>query len=222
MEIKKYPAADVRRKSDIYFMIGLIVALGITLAAFNYKSSDEIDLTGFLPDAVEEVEEMTDITRQEQPPPPPPPPPQEIEVIEDDSEVEEEEFASTEVDQNTEIIVQEQVEIVEQTKEEEIFTVVEEQPEFPGGYEAMMKFLASNIQYPPMAKENNIQGRVVVQFVVEKDGRITDVKVVKDLGWGTGDEAARVVKMMPRWKPGKQRNKPVKVRFNLPVKFELN
>ena len=74
MEIKKYPAADVRRKSDIYFMIGLIVALGITLAAFNYKSSDEIDLSGFIPEAVEEVEEMTDITRQEQPPPPPPSP----------------------------------------------------------------------------------------------------------------------------------------------------
>src|SRR5690606_8626464 len=117
--------------------------------------------------------------------------------------------------------VQEQVEVVEQTKEPEIFTVVEDMPEFPGGEKKMLEYIAENLEYPPLAKENNIQGRVVVQFVVDENGKIVDAKVVKDLGWGTGEAALKVVRSMPRWKPGKQRNKPVRVRYILPIRFVL-
>ncbi len=105
--------------------------------------------------------------------------------------------------------------------EEEVFLVVEEDPEFPGGLDALSKFIADNIKYPQLAKENNITGRVFVSFVVEKDGRVGQVKILRDIGGGCGNEAVRVVKMMPKWKPGKQRGKAVRTQFNLPVNFDL-
>jgi TonB family protein len=105
---------------------------------------------------------------------------------------------------------------------EEIFTVVEDNPSFPDGVEAMYAYIGKNLKYPKEAKENGIQGRVVVQFIVNEDGSISNVKVLKDIGGGCGEEAARVVKAMPNWKPGTQRGKAVKVRYNLPFKFELD
>lgn len=101
------------------------------------------------------------------------------------------------------------------------FIVVEQMPEFPGGEEALYQFLGSNLSYPDTAKEQNITGKVIVSFVVEKDGRITNAKVIKDIGGGCGDEALRVVNKMPRWKPGKQKGKPVRVQFSLPFVFNL-
>lgn len=224
MDIKKYPEVDVRRKTDLFFMVGLILALGATYGAFSYGTRDEVKEDGPVAQVSEEAEEMTDITRQETPPPPPPPPPQTIEVVENDADVQEADIQSTETDETEviETIVQEQVEVAETTKEPEIFTVVEESPEFPGGEGAMMKYIAENLDYPPLARENNIQGRVVLSFVVNEDGHISDIKVVKDLGYGTAEAAIKVVKSMPRWKPGKQRNKPVKVRFNLPIRYQLS
>lgn len=223
MEPRKYPEADIRKKTDIYFMVGLTVALGLTYAAFSFTTSDQVDNSMMVVEQLEEVEEMTDITRQEQPPPPPPPPPQTIEVIEDDSEVEEAEIEDTEIDQETVIepIVQEQVEVVEQTKEQEVFMVVEDMPEFPGGEAKMFKYIAENVEYPPLARENNIQGRVTVQFVVDENGKIIDAKVLKGIGWGCDEAALKVVNSMPRWKPGKQRNKAVRVRFVIPIRFVL-
>lgn len=223
MEPRKYPEADIRKKTDIYFMVGLTVALGLTYAAFSFTTSDQVDNSMMVVEQLEEVEEMTDITRQEQPPPPPPPPPQTIEVIEDDSDVEEAEIEDTEIDQETVIepIVQEQVEVVEQTKEQEVFMVVEDMPEFPGGEAKMFKYIAENVEYPPLARENNIQGRVTVQFVVDENGKIIDVKVLKGIGWGCDEAALKVVNSMPRWKPGKQRNKAVRVRFVIPIRFVL-
>lgn len=114
--------------------------------------------------------------------------------------------------------------IVEPKKEDEnkIFRVVEQNPEFPGGLSAMMAFLRDNIKYPAAARENGLQGKVFIQFVVEKDGSITAVKVIKDnVGGGAGIEAQRVVKMMPNWKPGKQNGKSVRVQYTLPVNFQL-
>lgn len=223
MEPRKYPEADIRKKTDIYFMVGLAVALGITYAAFSFTTSDQNDNNMMMVEQIEEVEEMTDITRQEQPPPPPPPPPQTIEVIEDDSEVEEAEIENTEIDQETVIapIVQEQVDVVEQTKEQEVFMVVEDMPEFPGGEAKMFKYIAENVEYPPLARENNIQGRVTVQFVVDENGKIIDAKILKGIGWGCDEAALKVVNSMPRWKPGKQRNKAVRVRFVIPIRFVL-
>lgn len=111
--------------------------------------------------------------------------------------------------------------IVEDKKEAEIFTVVENQPEFPGGQSAMMKYLNDNIKYPVIAQENGIQGRVICNFVVERDGSITDVQVVRGQDPSLDKEAVRVIKSMPKWIPGKQRGQPVRVRFTLPVVFRL-
>jgi len=102
-----------------------------------------------------------------------------------------------------------------------IFPVVETDPEFPGGLGALSQFIADNIRYPQLAKENNITGRVFVSFVVEKDGSIGQVKVLRDIGGGCGAEAVRMVKSMPKWKPGTQRGKPVRTQFNLPINFDL-
>jgi protein TonB len=145
-----------------------------------------------------------------------------IKIVEDDVEVEDELDIDVEADDQTE--VEEYVPPVEdeeEVEEAEIFTVVESMPTFPGGMGALMKYLAENIKYPPLAKESGIQGRVFINFVVEPDGRISNVKVLRGIGGGCDEEAVRVVKSMPKWSPGKQRGKPVRVSYNLPVKFTL-
>ncbi|MHB1276920.1 MAG: energy transducer TonB [Bacteroidia bacterium] len=222
MELRKYPDADIRKKTDIYFMIGLAIALGATLAAFSYSTRDEVINVDLGITGTEDVEEMTDITRQDQPPPPPPPPPQTIEVVDDNADVEESTIDNTETDQD-EVIepIQEQVEVTEKTSEPEIFVVVEDMPEFPGGPGEMTKFIIENLEYPPLAQENGIQGKVMVEFIVDEQGKITNAKVVKGIGFGCDEAALKVVNKMPRWSPGKQRNKAVRVRFVLPIKFQL-
>ncbi len=111
--------------------------------------------------------------------------------------------------------------VIEQVEPKPIFTVVEEDPSYPGGEEARIKFLSENIKYPEEAKEIGTQGRVFLTFVVEVDGSITDVKILRGIGSGCDDEAVRVVKSMPKWIPGKQRGVPVRVQFNLPIVFKL-
>ena len=106
--------------------------------------------------------------------------------------------------------------------EEEVFVVVEEDPEFPGGMKAMLAFIEKNLVYPEEAKASGIEGKVYVSFTVEKDGSISNVKILRDIGYGCGDEVVRIVKLMPKWNPGKQRGVPVRVRYNLPVQFILN
>ena len=95
-------------------------------------------------------------------------------------------------------------------------------PGFPGGDEARINYLKNSIEYPQMARESGIQGRVFVTFVVEKDGNITDVRILRGIGGGCDEEAVRVIKNMPKWVPGKQRGKPVRVQFNMPILFKLN
>lgn len=108
-----------------------------------------------------------------------------------------------------------------QSKESEVFTIVEDQPVFPGGVEALMSYLATNIEYPRDARESNIQGTVYITFVIEMDGSVSNVKCLRGIGGGCDEEAMRVVKLMPKWKPGYQRGKPVRVQFNLPIRFIL-
>ena len=103
----------------------------------------------------------------------------------------------------------------------EVFTVVDEMPEFPGGDEAYYEFLSKNMVYPAMAKEQEIQGRVWVGFTVQKDGSITDVKIIRGIGGGCDEEVVRVMKLMPKWKPGKQAGKEVICTFRMPVNFTL-
>ena len=144
-----------------------------------------------------------------------------IQVVEDDVEVDDIEI-NADVDQNEVIeeYVAPEVE-EEEVVEAEIFTIVEEMPEFPGGMQKLADYLAKNIKYPQMARESGIQGRVFVNFVVETDGSVSKVNVMRSLGGGCDEEAMRVVKSMPKWKPGKQRGKPVRVSYILPVNFKL-
>lgn len=102
-----------------------------------------------------------------------------------------------------------------------VFVVVEKSPEFPGGDDSLYAFIGRNIKYPEAAKKNKIEGRVFVTFVIEKDGQVSSAKILRDIGGGCGEEALRVVKNMPKWKPGTQRGNPVRVQFNLPIMFQL-
>ncbi len=145
-----------------------------------------------------------------------------LNIVDDDVEIEDElEIEDTEADQETEI---QAVDIEEEEEEEEaeVFYVVENMPEFPGGTNEMRKFIATNIIYPEIAKENGITGKVYVQFVVNGKGKIEQVKVVRGVDPSLDKEAIRVIKSLPTWKPGKQRGKPVKVSFTVPINFQLN
>ncbi len=226
MEIKKSPKADLESKKLTFTLIGLVVSLFIIWRVFEYRSYDKQTFDD-LQRTVEVIEEeMVEITKQEQPKPQPPAPkPQvtQIQIVEDDVEVEDEIDINAEVDQD-EVI--EEYEFVPEIEEEEIveaeiFKVVEEMPEFPGGAAKMMEYIQKNIKYPMMARESDIQGRVFVNFVVEPDGSITNVTVMRGIGGGCDEEALRVVQSMPNWKPGKQRGSAVRCSFTVPIIFKL-
>lgn len=222
MESKKTKEADLGHKRFVLFTAGLFVALAILLISIEKKTFEYFyKEMGKLEMEVEEME-MIPITRQKQKKPPPPPPkPTVIEIVEDEVEVEEVEI-ETEIDEDTEVeFVEEFEEVEEGEAEPEIFTIVEDMPEFPGGTQAMMQYLSKNINYPPLARDAGIQGRVFITFVVGPDGSISNVQTMKGIGYGCDEEAERVVKNMPKWNPGKQRGKAVKVQFNLPVTFRL-
>ena len=221
---RKSAKADLESKKTLFIEIGMVIALAAVLFAFEWKSYEKIELSLATRVADDTPEEMIEITQHEKPPPPPAPPQQTtiIEIVEDDMEIEDEIEIDVEADQETE--VQDYVPVEEEEEEEEaqIFTVVESMPDFPGGDEARIKYLNENIKYPQMARESGIQGRVFVTFVVEKDGSVTDVRVLRGIGGGCDEEAIRVIKNMPKWDAGKQRGKPVRVQFNMPILFKLN
>ena len=225
MQLKKSPKVSLEDKKLIYTLMGALLVLSICFVAFEWT---EKEVTKY--DVVDQdflIEEEIDIqqTTQETPPPPPPPAVQEVEilnVVDDDVKTESVEI-KTEDDKDVEVVIAPPVEapVVEEV-EEEIFVVVESMPEFPGGPQEMMKFIAENIKYPVIAQENGIQGRVICQFVIEKNGSVTDIQVVRSSGDASLDkEAERVIKNMPKWKPGKQRGKPVRVKYTIPVAFRL-
>jgi protein TonB len=225
MQLKKSPKASLEDKKLTYVLMGLVLVLSICYVAFEWTEKEvtkyEVNDTDFF------FEEEIDIqqTTQETPPPPPPPAVQEVEVlnvVEDDVEVETIEI-NTEDDKDVEVVIAPPVEApVEEEEEEVIFMVVESMPEFPGGQQALFKYLAENVKYPVIAQENGIQGRVICQFVVNKDGSIVDVVAVRSSGEPSLDkEAIRVIQSMPRWKPGMQRGKPVRVKYTVPVNFRL-
>ena len=224
MEEKKSPKANLENKKLMFTQIGLIISLAIAWAVFEIKSYDKIEIADMGRTAEVVEEEMVEITKQDQPKPQPVEVPKQttqIQVVEDDVEVEDVEI-NAEVDQNEVIeeYIAPEVED-EEVVEAEIFQIVEEMPEFPGGMQKLADYLAKNIKYPQMARESGIQGRVFINFVVEPDGSVSNVNVLRSLGGGCDEEAMRVVKSMPKWKPGKQRGKPVRVSYNLPVNFKL-
>lgn len=226
-EVKKSPKANLEVHRNTFILMGLVVGLSLLFFAFEWSTQTrKLDETVLVQDVL--AEEEIEITRREPTPPPPPPPPEPeapeiIVVVEEKVETKLE--IKTEDDQS-----QRQMQTYvpppppkpkQEEVTEEIFVVVEDQPLFPGGNAAMMKFLSDNIKYPVIAQENNIQGRVICNFVVEKDGSITDVQVVRGVDPSLDREAVRVIQQMPRWSPGKQRGQAVRVRFTLPVVFRL-
>jgi protein TonB len=213
---KKNPKISLENKKAMFFQIGLAITLIVVLIAFEWKSYDKsnYNLGDLNLDDMEE--EIIPITRQEvKPPPPPPPPPEIIEIVEDEVEIEKElEIEETETDED---------EIVEiEEDDEEFFMVVENMPEFPGGDLGLMKFIQKNVKYPAIAKEYNITGKVYVSFIVDKQGKVTNVKIVRGVDKNLDAEALRVVSLLPKYKPGKQRGKSVRVMFTIPINFTLN
>ena len=213
---KKDPKISLENKKGMFFQIGLAVTLIAVLISFEWKSYDKsnYNLGDLNLDDMEE--EIIPITRQEvKPPPPPPPPPEIIEIVEDEVEIENEvEIEETDTDED---------EIVEiEEDDEEFFMVVENMPIFPGGDLGLMKFIQKNVRYPAIAKEYNITGKVYVSFIVDKQGSVTNVKIVRGVDKNLDAEALRVVSLLPKYKPGKQRGKAVRVMFTIPINFTLN
>lgn len=220
---KKSPKADVSRKSGLYMNIGLVVALLLVIAAFEWKFYDDGDLAD-LGQVSDDFEEMLDIPPTEQPPPPPPKIQQpEIVEVPDEEEIEEDIEVDLDVEITEEDVIEDIVfeEPVEEEVADEVFTIVEQQPEFPGGMGAFYQFVQKKLKYPSQARRMGIEGKVFVQFVVDKSGNITEVTAVRGIGAGCDEEAVRVIGDSPKWKPGKQRGKSVKVRMILPITFKL-
>ena len=226
MEIKKSPKADLESKKSTFILIGLVVSLFVVWRVFEYKSYDKQSVDEFQRTVEVIEEEMVEITKQEQPKPQPPEPkPQvtQIEIVDNEEEIEDEIEIDAEVSQDEVIEEYFAPAEIEEEKivEAEIFKVVEVMPEFPGGAAKMMEYIQKNMKYPMMARESDIQGRVFVNFVVEPDGSISNVAVIRGIGGGCDEEAVRVVESMPKWNPGKQRGTAVRCAFTVPIIFKL-
>lgn len=234
MDLKKNPKADLERSRNVFLLIGLVISLGLSIAAIEYRvyESGPMDL-GQLD--VEIDDEIIPITEREQkPPPPPPPPPQEIiEVVADEVELEEElEIESIETDQEEVIEV---IEVEEEESDEILnFAVVENKPVFPGCEKekteeakfqcfqlSLMKFINSNVDYPEMSRQMGVQGRVFISFVVEKDGKISNVEVARGVDKMLDKSAVDVVKKLPKLKPAKQSGRAVRMSYTVPINFRL-
>ncbi|MDR1454133.1 MAG: TonB family protein [Tannerella sp.] len=230
MEIKKSPKADLERGKGLSLLMGLVMGLAILFVGFEWGTKDfKAETNEGVADIL--AEDEIEITKQEEePPPPPPPPPQQVvaevlNIVEDDAKVENADLMSTEDDasaKQVEVYVPPAVEVQEEEEDDnKIFTIVEEPAEFPGGQVALLTYLNTSIKYPVVAAENGISGRVSCSFTINRDGSIVDAKVIRGVDPTLDREAIRVINAMPKWKPGKQRGKPVRVNYNLPVLFRL-
>ena len=223
MEPKKTEKADLQNKSFMFFSLGLIVALLLSIMAFTYRVYDDTTAKDLSKNTANN-EEILEVPPTQQLPPPPPKiqQPQIIEVP-DEKKIEEE----IEINMDTEVTEQTKVEEVKIAEVEEkedpdqIFLVVEETAAPTGGMPAFYEFVGKKLKYPAQARRMGIEGKVFVEFVIERDGSITDVKAIKGIGAGCDEEAVRVLQSAPKWKPGKQRGKPVRQRMVLPIAFKL-
>lgn len=226
MDVKKSSKASLEDKKSIYMLMGFVVVLSLLYIALEWTKQEVkiYENTNLEAIAEEEIEIIQ--TAQVEPPPPPPDIPEVIEilnVVEDNVETASIEI-NTEDDKDKQVVIQAPVAstgIVEAEDSDVPFVVVEQMPSFPGGEAALFKYLGDNIKYPVIAQESGIQGRVICQFVVNRDGTIVDIEVVRSVDKSLDAEAIRVISRMPRWTPGKQRGKTVRVKYTLPVNFRL-
>jgi protein TonB len=228
MEPKKNSKADLQKKRGLFLEIGYIIAIGLVLLAFEWTSKPS-KAEGFAQqDQSEVVQENVPITRQEQQKePPPPPPPQSTEVlniVDNNVEIEDElVLEETEADQSTEV----QIDAFAQEEEEEeddgqVFVVVEDMPSFRGeGLNAFSRYIQKNLVYPLAAQENGIEGTVFIRFIVDKDGSISGVQVIRGVDPSLDQAAVAAVQKAPKWEPGQQRGKPVRVSCTIPIQFSL-
>lgn len=223
MEFKKNPSKDLQKYKPLFFNLGLAISMGLAVMAFEWKTYDDGDMVA-LGNANDDFEELLDIPPTVQPPPPPPKE-KLVELVEipDEEEIDEE----IEIDLDIEITEEMEIEelIVEQAPEEEeadeIFTIVEQKPEPVIGYDEYYRYIVNNLKYPPVSRRMGLEGKVFVQFIVDKEGNIMNPEVVKGIYFDIDAEAVRVIKEGPKWNPGKQRGRAVKVRIILPINFTL-
>lgn len=230
MEVKKSPKASLENKRFLFTEIGFVIALLAVLFAFDYSSKEKKVATLETETAAVEVEDMIPIT-QETPPPPEAAPKipilsDQIDVVDDNIKIDDNLFQNLEDDANSGVEIMDYIESApeEETIEEEAipFQLVEEKPSFNGGdANEFSKWVNSRLVYPEIAKENGVQGRVTLQFTVNADGSVSNVKVLRGVDSSLDKEAVRVVSSSPRWKPGKQRDRAVKVTYTFPVIFQL-
>lgn len=229
MEVKKSPKADLENKRSTWLLVGYVIVLAFMFIAFEWTKRDvKIDTSQAVADLVFEEEIEIPITEQPEMATPPPPPEaptfvESLTIVDDDMDIESTEIASSEeTGQAVEIAYVPPTVEEEEVEEQEIFEVVEQMPEFPnGGMAGLMQYLSKNIKYPTIAQENGTQGRVTVQFVVNADGSIVDAKVIRGVDPYLDKEALRVINSMPKWRPGMQRGKAVRVKYTVPVMFRL-
>jgi periplasmic protein TonB len=226
MESKKTVKADLTRLSFLFFNVGLVSALSLFIFAFSYKSTDNTDAADLLNNQAQ-VEELMEVpvTEQSAPPPPRVEQPQIIEVL-NEEEIDEDiavdmdaEATPAESNPVTSAVVHVEV---EEEDPNTLFTIVEESASPVGGINAFNAFISKNIVYPTPARRMGIEGKVFVEFVVERDGTITNVRALKGIGGGCDEEAVRVVSLAPKWVPGKQRGKAVRQKMVLPINFSTH
>ena len=229
MEVKKTPKADLQNKKTLFREIGLVAVLGILLLAFEWSSSEKKDTIDLTQDAVAVEEEIIPITQEQQELPPEMPKipvlSDVIDIVDDDIEIQDDLLINLEDNANLGVEIQDYVaEVAEEVVEEEAipFALVEEKPGFMGGDpNAFTKWVNSRLVYPEIAKENGVQGKVTLQFTVNTDGSVSNVKVLRGVDPSLDKEAVRIVSSSPKWTPGKQRDKAVKVTYTFPVIFQL-
>lgn len=225
MDVKKSSKASLEDKKSIYMLMGFVVVLSLLYIGLEWTQKEVTIYEDTSAQIVEEEEIEIIHTAEELPPPPPPEVPEVVEVlnvVDDKVETASIEI-NTEEDKNKDIVIQKPVAPtkIEEESDDVVFVVVESMPTFPGGDAALFKYLSDNIKYPVIAQENGIQGRVICQFVVNRDGSIVDIEVVRSVDKSLDAEAIRVISKMPKWSPGKQRGKSVRVKYTLPVNFRL-
>ncbi|MGM0530473.1 MAG: energy transducer TonB [Bacteroidota bacterium] len=228
MERKKTKKADLERKKGLFLEIGFLFALGLTVLAFEWTTSPE-ETKGFQnQDESDIVQEEIPITRQQEKKEPPPPPPsstEELNIVDDDVDIEDElRLERTEADEDTEVSVDAFAEEEEEEEEEQqTFMIVEEMPQFRGGgIDEFRNYVQETAEYPTVAQENGIEGTVYTRFVVDADGSIKEIQIVRGIDPSLDKEVKRVISNAPEWEPGKQRGQAVRVQFTIPIVFNLN
>ncbi|TAJ15427.1 energy transducer TonB [Marinilabiliaceae bacterium JC017] len=225
MEVKKNKKVDLEAKRSMFFQVGMVLSLGGVLAAFEWSSTQgEVgELLAGNEVIVEEVVPPITMTKEITPPPPPPPPQalDVLEIVDDNSVIEDELVIESESLEDLEVNVEDYL-VDEEVNDDPVpFFVLEDKPEFPGGETGLMTYISKNVKYPIVCQENGVQGKVYVSFVIDEQGKVSNVRSLRSPDANLEREALRVIKSLPDWKPGMQRGKPVKVSFQVPVSFRL-